>query len=641
MIRPLLVTALLLLLVSSPAAAGNFDPSLQAPVRDAVARVAPCVVQIETVGGAAEIGGLAVPTGPTTGLVIDREGYVLSSSINFAHAPSGILVRLSGGQRRAARLVATDHQLKVSLLKLEGNEPAAAASLALSEKPRVGQWAIAVGKAFDVEQPNVAVGIISAVQRVWGKAVQTDAAVSPNNYGGPLIDLKGNVLGLLVPMSPMSDDEVAGVEWYDSGIGFAVSSDRLLTAVSRLRSGKDLRAGLLGVVFEKSVAMSGPAVVRAVHPNGPAEKAGLKKGDRIVRVGDRTVARASELKYELAARYAGDPFDMLVRRGEETLECKATLADHLEPYRCPVLGILPERKSGKMPGVAVRASVPDSPAAKGGIVAGDRIVSLDGQAMADSGELRSRLSRRKAGETVTLEIVRENDRRKLEAVLAPSATTLPDNLPVRSLDPEATAGQTVSLALPQWKNKIEAYLPKAYSEKVPHGLLVWLRSPTDKPSDLEHWQEHADGRGVIVVLVEPSDNRRWLPSEQELVRDVLRLCRSRFSLAPRRIVVGGRAGGGTLAYRTATREREELSGCVTFDARLAGSPILDAPENRFGLLIGHAEKGRLVKYSAQVAESLRKGGLPVIVVSYPGQSGALTGHDYAAILRWLDLLDQI
>ena len=307
--------------------------------------------------------------------------------------------------------------------------------------------------------------------------------------------------------------------------------------------------------------------------------------------------------------------------------------------RCPVLGILPERESGKTPGVAVRTPVPDSPAAKAGIVPGDRIVSLDGQAVADSSELRSRLSRRKAGETVALEVVRENDRKKLEAELAPSATTLPEDLPVRSLDPEATAGRTVSLALPQWKNKIEAYLPKAYSEKVPHGLLVWLRSPTDKPGDLEHWCEHADGRGVIVVLVEPSDAHRWLPNELELVCDVLRLCRSRFSLDPRRVVVGGRAGGGALAYRTATREREELSGCASFDARLAGSPILDAPENRFGMLIGRAEKGRLVKYSAQVAESLRKGGLPVIVLSYTGESGALTGHDYAAILRWLDLLD--
>ena len=317
MIRLVLATGLLLVVLSDPGAAGNFDPSLQGPVRDAVARIAPCVVQIETVGGAAEIDGFPVPTGPTSGLVVDRKGYVLSSSINFAHAPAGILVRLSGGQRRAARLVATDHQLKVSLLKLEGDQPAAAASLDVSAKPSCRPVGHCRGQGLRRGATQRGGGNRQRRPARLGKAVQTDAAVSPNNYGGPLIDLEGNVLGLLVPMSPISDDEIAGVEWYDSGIGFAVSSDRLLTAVSRLRSGEDLHAGLLGVVFEKSVAMSGPAVVRAVHPNGPAEKAGLKKGDRIVRVGDRNVTRTSELKYELATRYAGDPFDLLVRRGEE------------------------------------------------------------------------------------------------------------------------------------------------------------------------------------------------------------------------------------------------------------------------------------------------------------------------------------
>ena len=87
---------------------------------------------------------------------------------------------------------------------------------------RVGQWAIAVGRTFESDRPNMAVGILSALDRVWGKAIQTDAAVSPNNYGGPLVDIRGRVLGVLVPLSPEAADEMAGVEWYDSGIGFAI-----------------------------------------------------------------------------------------------------------------------------------------------------------------------------------------------------------------------------------------------------------------------------------------------------------------------------------------------------------------------------------------------------------------------------------
>ena len=74
-------------------------------------------------------------------------------------------------------------------------------------------------------KPNISVGIVSAVNRIWGKAIQTDAKISPTNYGGPLVDIAGRVLGVLVPLSPMATDELAGVEWYDSGIGFAVPLD--------------------------------------------------------------------------------------------------------------------------------------------------------------------------------------------------------------------------------------------------------------------------------------------------------------------------------------------------------------------------------------------------------------------------------
>ena len=66
----------------------------------------------------------------------------------------------------------------------------------------VGQWAIAVGRTYDSPEPSVSVGIVSAVNRVWGKAIQTDAKVSPVNYGGPLIDVAGDALGVIVPLSP-------------------------------------------------------------------------------------------------------------------------------------------------------------------------------------------------------------------------------------------------------------------------------------------------------------------------------------------------------------------------------------------------------------------------------------------------------
>ena len=584
---------------------------------------------------------MAVGSGPTTGLVIDAEGHVVSSSINFAHSPSGILVRLPDGKRLAARLIATDHQRKVSLLEVEGDGPFPAPTFANPEEVRVGQWAIAVGRAFDPEHANIAVGIVSAVGRVWGKALQTDAAVSPNNYGGPLINVRGEVLGLLVPMSPTSADEIAGVEWYDSGIGFAVAADLVRQSVSRLKDGEDLHAGLIGMTLEKSVAMSGSPVISSVLPNSPAEKAGLQKGDRIVRIDGRNIVRSAQIKYALAARYAGEVVPMLLRRGDETIECEATLVARLEPYRCPVLGILPQRKQAQEPGAPVRQTIPDTPAALAHIAPGNRIVSLDSQPIANPDDLRSRIARRKSGEKVVLEVQDGSQQRKVEVTLATSATKLPPNLPAPAIDPEAEAGREVPLTLPERQNKVKAYLPKAYTKEMPHGLLIWMRAVTDKEASLDLWKQHADRRGLIVVLVEPSSKERWLPAEAELVQDVLRLCQKRFAVDSRRLVIGGQAGGGALAYRTAARERENLSGCIVFDALLAGPRLTDTPDNRFQLLIARSDKGRLAERLDRTSKLLREGGLPVIVLPREGEPDRLTDADAAAITRWIDLLDQI
>ena len=603
--------------------------------------MAPSVVQIETVGGVDLVGDLAVGTGSTTGLVVEADGHIVSSSINFAHKPSGILVRLPDGGSLAARVVATDHHRKITLLKVDGTDPLPVPKFVEPKQVRVGQWAIAVGRAFAPEHPNLAVGIISALNRVWGKALQTDAAVSPNNYGGPLIDLRGDVVGLLVPMSPTSDDEVAGVEWYDSGISFAVPADLVLQTVTRLKAGEDLHAGLVGMTLQKSVAMSGPAIISSVLPNSPADKAGLEKGDRIARIDSANINQSAQIRYELAARYAGDTVKMLVRRGDKTIESEATLVAKLEPYRCPVLGILPERENAEKPGAAVRLAIPESPAAQADIRPGDRIVALDGEPIADADDLRSQIARRKPADKIALEVVKGEEKRSMGVTLAEALPSLPENLSVPPIDPDAPAGREVPLALPERNNEVKAYLPKAYTADEPHGLLIWLRSVTDEPAKLALWKQHADSHGLVVVLVEPSSTERWLPSEAGLARDVLQLCKKRFSLDPRRLVVGGQAGGGSLAYLVATRERDSLTGCIVFDARPAGPQLTDQPDNRFGLLIGQSDQGRLAEVVDRIVTLLRKGGLPVITLPREGPPDRLTDQDAAVITRWIDMLDQI
>ena len=110
---------------------------------------------------------------------------------------------------------------------------AAAASVSL-----VGLSPMMVSWAFANPITANSVGIISAVGRIWGRAMQADAKISPVNYGGPLVDLYGRVLGVIVPADPRSEGETAGVEWYDSGIGFAVPLEDILAALPRLKEAR-------------------------------------------------------------------------------------------------------------------------------------------------------------------------------------------------------------------------------------------------------------------------------------------------------------------------------------------------------------------------------------------------------------------
>jgi len=157
----------------------------EAAIRAAVARVAESVVQIRTIGGLEEVDRTLIPDGPTTGLVISADGWIVSSAFNFVQQPASILVTFASGEQAPAELVAKDHSRMLVLLKARGVSGLAVPKLAPADEIRVGEWAIAVGRTFRAERPNIAVGIVSAVDRMLGKVIQTDASVSTANYGGP------------------------------------------------------------------------------------------------------------------------------------------------------------------------------------------------------------------------------------------------------------------------------------------------------------------------------------------------------------------------------------------------------------------------------------------------------------------------
>ena len=189
--------------------------------------------------------------------------------------------------------------------------------------------------------PNMSVGILSAVGRIWGKALQTDAALSPNNYGGPLVDIRGRVMGVIVPLSPQSADEIAGVEWYDSGIGFAIPAEHIRNMLPKLKQGHDLYAGVAGFNLKSRDLFAGDTDIAACRPNSPADKAGFKAGDRIVEISGRKVTRPAEIKEEINRRYAGDKITVVVLRGKKRIQAELELFDKLDPYQHPCWAFSP------------------------------------------------------------------------------------------------------------------------------------------------------------------------------------------------------------------------------------------------------------------------------------------------------------
>jgi len=240
---------------------------------------------------------------------------VMTGAFNFLHDPTSILLIFPDGTKKAATKVATDRLRMLTLLKANdfaGSEMAPLPSRSKSSL-RVGEPCIAVGSVFSSE-PNIARGIISGKDRIWGKAIQTDAAISPNNYGGLLLDLEGNALGIPVPLSMMSDSLTAGAETYDAGIGMAIPWGDVLALLPRLKEGKDLLPGFLGFGFKENQTFIGESVIAGVQPGSPADKAGLKVGDRIVKIDDVPMNTAMDVTKNIKLRYVGETLTIIFQR---------------------------------------------------------------------------------------------------------------------------------------------------------------------------------------------------------------------------------------------------------------------------------------------------------------------------------------
>jgi serine protease Do len=371
---------LCLAFVAGVSGAGTEDLPFEeeAAIRAAVARVAPSVVRIEAAGvsatalsGAVEAGPAA---GPSTGIVVEEGGWILTTSFAVPEDADEAIVMLPadaagqgpaatpGSKRLVARVVGRDLSRGLVLLRSEETGLPPVTEWVPRAELAVGQWTIAVGRAWSAAIPSMAVGILSATDRSWGRSVQTDASISPANYGGPLVDIAGRVIGILAPLPADTAGMNLGTELYDSGIGFAVPLEDVLRALPRLKAGETLTQGVLGIGYRSRDSFTGEPRIATCRPGSPAAQAGLRPGDLIVAAQGRPVSRISELRHLLAPLYAGDTARLTIERRSGTaggegseqppaaaprIEVEVVLARSLPAWRRPMLGIVPARSAGR------------------------------------------------------------------------------------------------------------------------------------------------------------------------------------------------------------------------------------------------------------------------------------------------------
>jgi len=361
--------------------------------------------------------GQAVPRGVGSGFVISADGFIMTN----AHVIQGadeVFVTLTDKREFKARVVGSDQRTDVAVVKIEASNLPRVTIGDVNEL-KVGQWVVAIGSPFGLEN-TVTAGIVSAKQRDTGEFlpfIQTDVAVNPGNSGGPLLNMRGEVVGI----NSMIYSRTGGF----MGISFAIPIDEAMRIADQLRSSGRVTRGRIGVGIaevSKEVAESlgvkpVGALVRNVEKDGPAEKAGVEAGDIVLKWDGKNVEKSTDLPRLVAATRPGSRVTLQVWRKGQLRDLTVVVAEMPAEQRAQAskpatpasaepnaLGLVTsdltdtqKRELRIKGGVMVEAV--DGAAARAGLRQGDVILSLNNTDLNSSkqfNDLVAKLDRNKA-----------------------------------------------------------------------------------------------------------------------------------------------------------------------------------------------------------------------------------------------------
>lgn len=355
-----------------------------------------------------------------SGFIISDDGYILTNNHVVAGADE-IKVKLTDGREFKGEVKGTDKKLDLALVKIVGKDHFPVALLGDSDAIRVGEWVMAIGNPFGLEQ-TVTAGIISATGRVIGSGpyddyLQTDASINPGNSGGPLFNTRGEVVGINTAI-------VAGGQ----GIGFAIPVNMAKGIITQLKETGKVTRGWIGVAIQtvtpdlaQSFGLTGEkgALVSEVVKDGPADKAGVKSGDIILEFDGKTIHEMNVLPRVVAATPVGkkagvkvlrDGKDLLLtvtvdrlKEKEEEGEAAAQVPDKLGMSVSELNGELAAHMGiAETKGVVVVDVKPDSIAEEAGIAKGDIVKEINGMKISTVGDYEKAIAARKKGGVLRL-----------------------------------------------------------------------------------------------------------------------------------------------------------------------------------------------------------------------------------------------
>jgi putative serine protease PepD len=306
--------------LDSPPSAKQTGNAATGTVQSAAAKITPAVVELQV--QFAKPGG-GTGQGEGSGIVISSDGLIMTNNHVIADAANNgkIQAVFSDGKTAPATVIGRDPTSDLAVVRAQGVAGLPTATLGRSDDLQVGQQVIAVGSPFDL-QGTVTTGIVSSLHRATRAggengdqatvmdAIQTDAAINPGNSGGPLVDLAGNVIGINSAIySPTS----AGASASNVGIGFAIPIDQARrTADEIARTGKATQTVMQVQVTD---SRTGGAEIKDVTAGGPADQAGLKAGDVIMKSDDRAVPDADALVAVVHSHAPGDKVTFTLNTG--------------------------------------------------------------------------------------------------------------------------------------------------------------------------------------------------------------------------------------------------------------------------------------------------------------------------------------